>query len=54
MNPSTGSAMFTPDPRRSRAPRADTPHKTAATGQGAWFGRIEAWLRGARPTRSEG
>ena len=54
MNPSTGSAMFAPDPRRGRAPRSDAPPKAAATGQGAWFGRIEAWLRGARRNRGEG
>ena len=52
MNPSTGSAMFTPDPRRSRGNRADVSQKTAGAGQGAWFGRLESWLRRSRRQRS--
>jgi hypothetical protein len=52
MNPSTGTAMFAPDPRRSRGNRADAAQKTSAAGQGAWFGRLESWLRRSRRQRS--
>ena len=52
MNPSTGSAMFTPDPRRSRGKHADAAQKTPVAGQGAWFGRLESWLRRSRRQRS--
>ena len=48
MNPSTGTAMFAPDPRRSRGKHADAAQKTPAAGQGAWFGRLGEWLRGRR------
>jgi hypothetical protein len=52
MNPSTGTAMFAPDPRRSRGKHADAAQKTPAAGQGAWFGRLESWLRRSRRQRS--
>jgi hypothetical protein len=51
MNPSTGTAMFAPDPRRSRGNRGDAAKKTAVAGQGAWFGRLESWLRRSRRQR---
>ena len=52
MNPSTGTAMFAPDPRRSRGNRGDAAKKTAVAGQGAWFGRLESWLGRSRRQRS--
>lgn len=52
MNPSTGTAMFAPDPRRSRANRADAAQKARVAGQGAWFGRLEAWLRRGQRQRA--
>lgn len=52
MNPSTGTAMFTPDPRRSRGNRGDAAKKAVAAGQGAWFGRLESWLGRSRRQRS--
>ncbi len=51
MNPSTGTAMFAPDPRRSRGNRGDAAKKTTVAGQGAWFGRLESWLRRSRRQR---
>lgn len=52
MNPSTGTAMFAPDPRRSRGNRGDAAKKAVAAGQGAWFGRLESWLGRSRRQRS--
>ena len=52
MNPSTGTAMFAPDPRRSRGNHGDAAKKAVAAGQGAWFGRLESWLRRSRRPRS--
>ena len=51
MNPATATAMFAPDPRRSRGNRADAARKTSAAGQGAWFGRTRH--RGLRRSRRQ-
>jgi len=52
MNPSTGTAMFAPDPRRSRGHRGDAARNPADARREAWRARIESWLRRGRRERA--